>query len=117
MQKGAAQEVQICPGRCIICITGFKTDIFAQVPKCGNVPYQKCEEGYEDKCKETPKKVKTFCVIFSTRNLGARWALISSWWPPATLLALRACLTLSFTPGIDESQKSKFESRKRNFKF
>ena len=65
MQKGAAQEVQICPGRYIICITGFKTDIFAQVPKCGNVPYQKCEEGYEDKCKETPKKVKTFCVIFS----------------------------------------------------
>ena len=24
----------------------------------------------------------------STRNLGARWAPISSWWPSATLLAL-----------------------------
>ena len=34
----------------------------------------------------------------STRNLGARWAPISSWWPSATLLALRACLTSSFTP-------------------
>ena len=34
----------------------------------------------------------------TTRNLGARWAPISSWWPSATLLALRACLTLSFTP-------------------
>merc|ERR1712083_982406 len=33
-----------------------------------------------------------------TRNLGARWAPISSWWPSATLLALRACLTSSFTP-------------------
>ena len=34
----------------------------------------------------------------NTRNLGARWAPISSWWPSATLLALRACLTSSFTP-------------------
>ena len=33
-----------------------------------------------------------------TRNLGARWAPISSWWPSATLLALRAFLTSSFTP-------------------
>ena len=31
--------------------------LLPQVPKCGQVPYQKCEEGYEDKCKETPKKV------------------------------------------------------------
>ena len=36
-----------------------------------------------------------------TRNLGARWAPISSWWPSATLLALRACLTSSFTPCFD----------------
>merc|ERR1712218_176820 len=35
---------------------------------------------------------------YGTRNLGARWAPISSWWPSATLLALRACLTSSFTP-------------------
>ena len=34
----------------------------------------------------------------TTRNLGARWAPISSWWPSATLLALWACLTSSFTP-------------------
>ena len=33
-----------------------------------------------------------------TRKLGARWAPISSWWHSATLLALRACLTSSFTP-------------------
>ena len=36
--------------------------------------------------------------LLITRNLGARWAPISSWWPSATLLALRSCLTLSFTP-------------------
>ena len=36
--------------------------------------------------------------ISTTRNLGARLAPISSWWPSATLLALRACLTSSFTP-------------------
>ena len=34
----------------------------------------------------------------TTRNLEARWAPISSWWPSATLLALRACLTSFFTP-------------------
>ena len=33
------------------------TNVLGQVPKCSRVPYQKCEEGYEDKCKETPKKV------------------------------------------------------------
>ena len=33
------------------------------------------------------------CIaLYSTRNLGARWAQIASWWPSATLLALRACL-------------------------
>ena len=37
-------------------------------------------------------------LLWITRNLGARWAPISSWWPSATLLALRACLTSSFTP-------------------
>ena len=37
---------------------------------------------------------KELCI---TRNLGARWAPISSWWPSATLLALPACLTSSFT--------------------
>ena len=41
--------------------------ILCQVPKCGQVPYQKCEEGYEDKCKETPKK-----VINTTMRTSAR---------------------------------------------
>ena len=37
-------------------------------------------------------------LLLQTRNLGARWAPICSWWPSATLLALRAYLTSSFTP-------------------
>ena len=39
-----------------------------------------------------PTYPKSFKAIYHTRNLGARWAPISSWWPSATLLALRACL-------------------------
>ena len=34
-----------------------------------------------------------------TRNLGARWAPISSWWPSATLLALRACFVAQLQGG------------------
>ena len=28
-----------------------------QVPECSRVPYEQCDEGYEDKCTETPRTV------------------------------------------------------------
>ena len=31
--------------------------VLPQVPRCEKSPYQKCEEGYEDKCKVTRKMV------------------------------------------------------------
>ena len=38
-------------------------------------------------------------ILYHTRNLGARWAPISSWWPSATLLALRACFVAQLQGG------------------
>ena len=71
-------------------------------------PWQGCVRSWLDSCHpvvatfqrqslSNAGKSIWFMVLY-TRNLGARWAPISSWWPSATLLALRACLTSSFTP-------------------
>ena len=40
-----------------------------------------------------------YMILYITRNLGARWAPISSWWPSATLLALRACFVAQLQGG------------------
>ena len=61
-----------------------------------------CDQYVSFSCSRQDKMIMFFSSTYShyikTRNLGARWAPISSWWPSATLLALRACLTSSFTP-------------------
>ena len=56
MQESSKARLQICEGKIalfkmIIILTIFKEQ------KCEKVPYQKCEDAYLDKCKETPKKV------------------------------------------------------------
>ena len=54
------------------------------------MPYQKCEEGYEDKCKETPKKVNYICFISQKIFFCHRvcWVLID-WMTPFSRLVRR----------------------------